>query len=941
MGRGRRDRGKPWRRRAVAGVLAILGLIHPPAPVFAQAAPDLSALTAEELLTRGSNAYQAGRFAEARLALERFVSAYGESAEASAVLERVLPLLAAVQIREKQFGDALATIDRFFAKVGAPKPDVAADLQFWRGVCLIERGDTGAARETLLRFLQEHPTSSRREEALLLAAACSSLAGRPAESAEFLAPHLDRLSPANRGRAVVMRLHALIQARRIAEAHALLVAEFPKAETNLQIVSFHSLALELGSHYLEEGKPREAISCLQRVWSRDRLIRHQERRLAEWDQQLAAARQQTADAFRMLTLDQMIAKTRRELDHFRKIESFDAALRFRLARAFLDMGRFREAALILEGMVADLPPDQVVEEASLTLIRCWMQVERWPRAADAARVFAGRFPKSKRLPEARFLGAQSLQSGGEIDASITAFRELAAAHAESPFAARAKFMEGFGELLREDPVRGLKIFGEVATYAPSAEVAELTWYWTGMAHSLAKEHEKAREVLADYLKKHPDGRFAGEALYRRAYCAHALRDYPTGIRELRAFLAEHADHARANEARILLGDALMATGEIDKGIVALRGVTAQEPRLFEEAVFKVGRAFRLQERPDLLRAEMERFIKERPASARVPEAVYWIGWTWRQTDQPELAIETYWQAIRAHGDAPERHAVEDLLMALPKLYAGAERRAELEALLARLQAEAETAGRNAMAARTAWMRARLREKSAPEEARALRIRAAELCDVSRAHPLILADAADAHLDAGDPAAAERALRELLRWNPNTVLRDRAFAGLGRIAADAGRSAEALEWFDRFEREASGSPMAGRVALARAALLRSGGREEEAAGTLEKMLAIRGVPAAEKARGLLELGEVRMAQGKPRLAVPYFQRIYVMYGRWPDLVARAYLRSGEAFEKLADSEAARNTYRELLAREDLAGFDEVRVAKERLARLESAGGKGGG
>jgi tetratricopeptide (TPR) repeat protein len=55
----------------------------------------------------------------------------------------------------------------------------------------------------------------------------------------------------------------------------------------------------------------------------------------------------------------------------------------------------------------------------------------------------------------------------------------------------------------------------------------------------------------------------------------------------------------------------------------------------------------------------------------------------------------------------------------------------------------------------------------------------------------------------------------------------------------------------------------------------------------------------------------MDAGQPRRAVAYYQRVYVLYAKWPERVAKAYLRSGEAFEALGDFPAARRTYQEML------------------------------
>ncbi|MEO8350152.1 MAG: tetratricopeptide repeat protein, partial [Chthoniobacteraceae bacterium] len=69
-------------------------------------------------------------------------------------------------------------------------------------------------------------------------------------------------------------------------------------------------------------------------------------------------------------------------------------------------------------------------------------------------------------------------------------------------------------------------------------------------------------------------------------------------------------------------------------------------------------------------------------------------------------------------------------------------------------------------------------------------------------------------------------------------------------------------------------------------------------------------------------------------VPYYQRIYVMYGRWPEWVAKAYLRSGDAFEQLGDRDAARRTYQEMIGNEALNDQPE---AGEARGRLEKFGG----
>ena len=172
-------------------------------------------------------------------------------------------------------------------------------------------------------------------------------------------------------------------------------------------------------------------------------------------------------------------------------------------------------------------------------------------------------------------------------------------------------------------------------------------------------------------------------------------------------------------------------------------------------------------------------------------------------------------------------------------------------------------------------------------------------------------------------------RDLLKWNPRASQKDRALVALARSEIGRGNTNGAMELLERFEREISGSRLFGQVLLAKAELLGDAGRTDEARETLEKLLASEHSLGQEKARALYAIGEIYMDEARPDLAISYFQRLYVMHGRWRDWVAKAYYRSGEAFEKLDDHASARRTYQELAGREDLAGFDEARKAIERL------------
>ncbi|MCX7869873.1 MAG: hypothetical protein N2322_07975, partial [Terrimicrobiaceae bacterium] len=249
-----------------------------------------------------------------------------------------------------------------------------------------------------------------------------------------------------------------------------------------------------------------------------------------------------------------------------------------------------------------------------------------------------------------------------------------------------------------------------------------------------------------------------------------------------------------------------------------------------------------------------------------------------------------------------------------------------------LREESDASNRPALALRALWAQAHALRRFDPNRANALLLEAAGRINVQTTSPLILADIAEAFERAGLDDKAQSLWSDLVKWNPRAPQKDRALAALGFLELERGNEKAALGHFDRFERETFGSTLLPAVMLARARLLEERGEFAAARASLETLLQSPAATGPQKCEALVRIGDIHLREGRPGLAVPYYQRVYVMHGKWRDWVARAYFRSGEAFEKLKDPLSARRTYQELAGREDLAAFEESSKARQRLEAL---------
>jgi len=908
-----------------------------------------SNLTAEGLSVNAKQLYLAGKYAEAAALYQQFLAAYGRAKEAQEAVRQMRYPLAMSLLQMGKYAQALEEIDA--ALVNNPPLDIAQkqELTFWKGVCEMQEKEYEEARKTFEGFLTMFPPGAERNpnyavsnpaiqklaEARLLIGTCQLLEEKYKDAAGYYQKIKASLIPVNRGRATVLELYALLEADDNDSALKLVMEEYPHMGDLLQLVTFQTLTLELGSRLLEKEDYRKAIICLQRIWSAERLLKHQQSRLADLESKLQAAEANPAgDPYTKFLYGEMITKVRREIENFEKIPNFDSALRLRLATAFQAMGRYRESALIMEAMLRDMPPDKIVESASVNLIQCWNEIGRWPKAAEAAQAFVEKFPTSEQVPLALYLKGTAEEKDFRYADAVETFEGIVSKYPKSEFAPRAQFMKGFSLLLAERNKEAITAFEEFPKKYANHEMAESAAYWRGMGYSLDKQFARSREVLDDYLKAYPNGQHKSAAVFREAYCAQQMKDFPLSIKELRQFLRNFPGAEEKSEARILLADALMNEGEIDEGIATLKGIPPEDTQFYTDGIFKIGRAYKLTERYDKLRAHMEQFQEGNARNPRVAEAIYWIGWTYKQAGETEKARDVYWKAIGEYGDDPAIRSVEELFPAVAKLYKGEEEQAQYAARLRDLREEADAQGRKTLAMRALWAQALTYRKADPDRARVLLLDAATRVEPSTTNPLLMADCAAALQQAGRDEDAERMWRDLVKWNPRAAQRDDAFAALGEIELKRGNEAAALAYFDRFEKETIGSLLFGKVMLSKAKLLIARGDPDAARKALEALLANHYTTGPQKAEALFLIGDLYMKEKKYALAQQYFQRIYIVYGRWSEWVAKAYLSSGEAFEELKDIPAARKTYEEMTKLEELQSLPETSRAK---ARLEALGG----
>lgn len=897
-------------------------------------------LTASGLIQEGRAAFDAQDFAKAEKLLDQLVTDYGENPDVAPYVDECRPLLAMCKVKRGVFDEAESLIGQSLKNPKLPAT-AREELSFWRGICLLRTGKTADSQEQFGAYYADasHDRTRRYEAFLLFGTGYIQLEDYAA-AADFFADQIPKLPIDQKevaGRARVLLLHSLIMADRDPEALELVRSSFAALDSMTQVVSFQLLTLQLGAKFLEEEKWYDAITCLNRLWTRRRLLEHQHARQAEWQARRELLKKQGARREALVfQIDGILTRIARELEQFEKIPSYDAARVLRLAQAFMGLDRWREAASILDVAVDTLDPDKILKQAARTELESWEQISSWEKVLASADRWQDRFARDERtdpeLPAVLLARAEALHGLNRTQDAERQYGALAHEFPKNGLAARAYFMGGICQMELDRPEAAVITFREMPEKFSKSPMLEDAFYWQAMALTFQKRWAEARELLAAWQKKYPDGKYTGDAAFERARCLHNQLRHEAAALEFQTFQKAFPDHAHAAEAGLLLGESLMAAGEMENGMRTLALVPESEARLSEEAQFKIGEGWRRLGKPQEERDHFAKFISSRPRSLRLAEAVLFQGRAAAKLGHAQDARDLYWSTLQTLGDDPANEGVEDLLLATRRLYPGTDGMRDLLFKLDNLQRDARAAGRKTLSLRALWAQGNLLRDSSPGESRTAFIQMGDLLDPAVHHPRILADGADARREAGAPRTAADLYLALRKWHPRAVEKERSSYGLGMLALAGGKKEEALRWFEKCAQEAVGGTCGGEALLERAVLLRDDGKMADAVNLLQKVTGGRMSTNGQKARALLELGRCALAADQPEKALRHWERCCLSGAHYLEFAAEAWLERGRMLQSQSHPDAAADVFRAMLAKRDLAALPAASEARDRLKTL---------
>ncbi|MCF7838960.1 MAG: tetratricopeptide repeat protein, partial [Candidatus Marinimicrobia bacterium] len=616
--------------------------------------------TPDEVRVAAHRALQEGAFEEAAGLLARLVDWYADSKQQVIVgmMGDVYFNLGLCHFFLAAFSEAESVFDTYLERYrnGAH----AEQVSLLRADALRFQSNFKAAATGYVQALQRFPLSTDlRADAYAGLARCALGEQNWAEAL----PHLlqvYRIAPdfSRRNWAATLLAIAFLQERRLDDLYSMTPMLLRPHSFASRSVAYNLTALQVGDELFADEQYRDALWIFRLVYPHDLLALNASLELEFLQGRLERVKKNPRNPRPLIRTQEAIAEVEAEIEALGQIENYDPELFYRIARAYNEFQRYREARDLFYQIYEDQTPNQAEEALYLAFV-CGTRVTPLDSAFTMGAEYMEAYAAGEFYDEVSLTLGQLHARASDwpaVIAVLTQALEVQPAHTEI---VECLFLLGYAGFMDEQFARSVEWLTRLNTDFPGNEREFDAVYWTGMSLLFDKQYEAAIPFFTRLMDDDPEGLYTEDASFRRATCFYALSRLDDAEEALQAFVARYPESRLMAEAFVLLGDTAGAHGDLPQAGARYRRALQLEEQLhielYNHAAFRAGEMLNDLKAYDLLVSHFRAYIERNREESNLPLAIYWVGNAYWQMGDTERALSFYRDAIARYG--PERLAL--------------------------------------------------------------------------------------------------------------------------------------------------------------------------------------------------------------------------------------------------------------------------------------------
>jgi TolA-binding protein len=895
---------------------------------------------------------------------------------------RDVRMKAQTALSQGAYADAIGYLQQLIEWFGDSKKDVTItqmeSVYFSLGTCNFFLGQFSEAREVFATYLKKYRTGMHSQEAALYSADCHRFEEHLGEALKAyadilkkyeLVPDLkadvymsmarcylaqdkwDKAVPllrllystapdfGRRNWAASLLTTAYLKEMHVDKVYRLIPYLLVPNTFASRSVALNMAALEAGDDLFADEKYRDALWVYRLVYPHDVLTARSQQYL-EFLQKQAERLKRTPDNPRFLMrVQEQIGELEGELKALASIENYDMELFFRMARAYMEIRRFREACDLFL-YLHDIAGEPRANEALFFAFQCAARLQPWDRAIKIGMDYMDKYPAGEYYDDVSIMVGQiysKLEDWPNVIAVLTKALEVSPQHKQ---AAECMFLIGYASFMEEKFEDAVTWLRKMNTAFPGNPREADGLYWIGMGLMFQQKFDEAIPSFDDIPRKYPNSTYVVDAEFRRAVCDFGASRFQDAEQRLKGFVVHYPTNKLSGEAYMMLGDTAASRGDLPHAVAHYQQVPRYDVNIefYNYAAFRAGEMLSEMRNYKMVISHFKDYTDRNREGSNLPLAMYWTGMAMWNMGEQRGALEHFRKGVAKYGVDRKALGIDLILeewvgqtRSAPKDIAAAAWK-DLEDMMKTAERENQTA-----------LALRLRRVLtfqpgiADERKQELTDGIMAAGNITNASPGVLDMMLDVAKNRGDTnlavAVAEATIRDFTETDH--ALSSRMF--LAQVALTRNDYKTAIKHLLVVKEVFASSSEAAEALLMLGDIYVKTGKYPEADDCYKSILAVREWRGPLWPAALYGRADCARLQRNFEQAAAYFERIYVMYGGSRKWSAKAYLARSECLAKLGQYKKAAETLEELVANQDLQ--DQTDVVAEARKKLEDLKTKG--
>ncbi len=893
--------------------------------------------------------------------------------------------IAASHFNLKEYKEAKAAFEDYLKNF--PSGSKIIEAQTAVGQCQVSLGDKQGALKTFTEIAQRPGTN--KERMLLVQANLLKETKNSTKAIELLRPAVTGILVSDESVQIAALLASLeVSAGNVENAFKLLNLLYQRFDVIDNPLQVNALAFEVGDALSAKKEYRDALRAYSLVRRKEDVLALQRLKLQSlvnrYDANLATIRQQPEKLSQLqaanVQLKEDFEEGKKVMEEVEKAEDYLVPLRFRQARAYDELKRPWGSIVLFESIINGKVDAKFREDALFSICNSHAILSNTKELIAAADRYLKAFPNGKYAAAANHMKAVQLLQSNDLQGAETMFGTIIKSNTAGDKLELTLFLLGNVRFSLSNWEGAKESYTEYAKKFPKGEYIEEVTYRSALSSFFKGDYQVSLDAFKAYVKEKPDGTFAPDAGYRIAACYQVAERPAEVVKLCKEWEKSWGYHPLMPEVLSLKGDALATLEKREEAAAAYeKGLKLKASNdVLNYLLFEANKQYQKLGQWNKTADLFQDFINRYPEHPAVVGSMFWLAKAMNRDGRPDEAKKFLAGKINEFINLRDSDSVEQLLAQLAQMCSRKPRPApvaagtppasaantqnppantptaapttetaaappaplpvpppydpfaELEKYLSLKKPDLTPLAK----ARICFANAELsRLTRKPKEAGEWLDRICTEFPAKTLGAALLAQSGDRMLEKNDFPKAESFFKELMESFPKSELIDFAYNGMGQMAFRKGKYEEALKWFNDAVDKVGADAKLKDVTLGKAKALLLLKKLDEAKPLFEQVGATREWKGESTAEALYYLGEIAFEKQDFATGAQQFQRITMAYQRYPAMVAKAYLRSADCFEKLGDAEKAKAQLSEFVSKEKLAALPEMETARKRLGGIQ--------